>query len=189
MEEFVIDKYGENKGKELWRLTSDKVTKLMNKTKLATSKDRKDTLKNVIFSKPALYLVLHEKGLSKEEAYDVVYEFLHTVVCVKSKKQYQTMEKIPCFFTIFKKVFIKKTTTSDLWTSSLKCSGKDSFEVDITRCLWHDACSEAGCPEICKLFCGNDDENFGELRKIKFIRKGTLGRGDKMCDFMFEKRK
>lgn len=189
MEKFLIDKYGESKGKELWGLTNDKVTELMDKTNLATSKDRKDTLKNVIFSKPALYLVLQEKGLSKEEAYDVVYEFLHTVVCVKSKKQYQTIEKIPCFFTIFKKAFIGKMTKSDLWTGSLKYSGKDSFEVDITRCLWHDACNEAGCPEVCKLFCGNDDENFGELRKVKFIRKGTLGKGNEMCDFMFEKRK
>lgn len=189
MEKFLTDKYGQSKGKEIFKETNERVEMLLSESKLATSENRKETLKNVIFSKPSLYLVLQERGLDNKEAYNVVYEYLHTVVCVKSKKKYQNMEKIPFFFTIFKKVFIKKMTTSDLWTGNLMKAEKDCFQVDITRCLWHDACIEAGCPEVCKLFCGNDDENFGELKKIKFIRKGTLGKGNEMCDFKFVRNK
>lgn len=189
MEKYLIEKYGEVEGKEIYKKTQERVTKLVAESKLATSEKRKDTLQNTILPRVALYQVLQERGIKKDDAYEVVHDYLHTVVCVKSIKQYKRMEKIPGFFTLFKKIFAKITLNSDLWTSTLKENSKDSLAINITRCLWHDACVEAGCPEICALFCGCDDENYSELKKMKFERKGSLGRGNDVCDFKFVRAK
>jgi len=41
-----------------------------------------------------------------------------------------------------------------------------------------------GCPELCTVFCENDDISFrGLMPKIRFERKGTLGQGADKCDF------
>lgn len=62
---------------------------------------------------------------------------------------------------------------------------KNQYTVDITDCLWHNACVEAGCPELCKYFCKVDDITYGGLNKIGFTRTQTLGMGGEKCDFCF----
>lgn len=189
MEQYLISKYGETEGKEILKKTNERIKKLLSNFKLTTSEKRTDKLKDVILPRIALYEILQEKGIRKQDAYEVVAEYVQKVICKKTKKQYKTMEKIPGFFAIFKRMFTKVTLNSDFWTSTLKEYKKDCFAVDITKCLWHDACVEAGCPEVCPLFCNCDDENYGGLKKLKFIRKGSLGKGSSVCDFKFEKTK
>mgnify|MGYP002226113380 FL=1 len=44
------------------------------------------------------------------------------------------------------------------------------------------------CPELCCVYCENDDISFsGLLPKIRFERTGTLGNGSPYCDFHFLK--
>lgn len=43
-----------------------------------------------------------------------------------------------------------------------KC-GKDYYDVTITRCLWHTACVENDCENLCRLFCDVDDVTCGRL--------------------------
>ena len=45
-----------------------------------------------------------------------------------------------------------------------------------------------GCPELCPLYCENDDIAFAGLApKITFRRTGTLASGALCCDFHFLK--
>lgn len=53
------------------------------------------------------------------------------------------------------------------------------------KCLWHTACAENGCEELCPLFCDVDDITYGGLKKIGFKRTKTLGYGGNCCDFHF----
>ncbi len=54
---------------------------------------------------------------------------------------------------------------------------------DIVGCPYQRVTAELGVPEICNLFCTNDDIIYGDLPGIRFSRSGTLGRGDAVCDF------
>ena len=54
---------------------------------------------------------------------------------------------------------------------------------DITECPYQRVTAGLGVPELCNLFCTNDDIIYGDLPGIKFSRKGTLGRGNAVCDF------
>lgn len=66
--------------------------------------------------------------------------------------------------------------------------GKDYFDVTMKKCLWHTACVENGCEELCHLFCDVDDVTYGGLKKLGFSRTKTLGYGKDCCDFHFYKK-
>ena len=50
-------------------------------------------------------------------------------------------------------------------------------------------CVENDCPELCKIFCDVDHVIYASMKKVKFIRTGTLAAGDKACDFRFLNKK
>ena len=91
------------------------------------------------------------------------------------------------FYKIYSSVFLKVVLNSDLWVSEQNC-GKDYFDVTMKKCLWHTACVENGCEELCPLFCDVDDITYGGLKKIGFKRTKTLGYGGDCCDFHFYKK-
>ena len=86
------------------------------------------------------------------------------------------------------KIFLKIMRKTDLQENVQKC-GKDYFDVTITKCLWHTACAENGCEELCRLFCDVDDITYGGLKKIGFTRTKTLGYGGDCFDFHFFRKK
>ena len=96
------------------------------------------------------------------------------------------MEFVPGFYRIYSYCFLKIMRTSDLWESTQE-HDKTHFSASITKCLWHTACQENGCPELCPLFCDVDDVTYGGLRKLGFSRTKTLGCGGDCCDFRFFK--
>ena len=57
----------------------------------------------------------------------------------KTKNQMKTLTQ-----TILPRVALYK---------ALQESGKDYYDITIQKCLWHTACVENGCPELCRLFC------------------------------------
>ena len=108
---------------------------------------------------------------------------------IAAKKHSSTakMEAVPGFYKIYSSVFLKIMRTTDLQEST-QAHGKDYFDVTIKKCLWHTACVENGCEELCRLFCDVDDVTYGGLKKIGFTRTKTLGYGGDCCDFHFFKK-
>ena len=97
------------------------------------------------------------------------------------------MEKVPCFYFLYSNIFLKVVRKTDLWESTQK-HGKDYFDVTMKKCLWHTACVENDCAELCHLFCDVDNVTYGELKKIGFKRTKTLGYDGDCCDFHFYKK-
>jgi hypothetical protein len=103
-------------------------------------------------------MTIHEP----ETAVSIMRKYMMDVVACDKHSSTAKMEKIPGIFYIYKSVFLKIMRTTDLQDSTQK-SGKDYYDITITRCLWHDACVENGCPELCRLFCDVDDVTYGGL--------------------------
>ncbi len=62
------------------------------------------------------------------------------------------------------------------------------MEYTMKKCLWHTACIENNCEELCRLFCDVDNVTYGGLKKLGFSRTKTLGYGGDCCDFHFYKK-
>ena len=62
------------------------------------------------------------------------------------------------------------------------------WRIDMTKCPYHDACVQYGCPELCHCFCDSDDITYDGMHpKLLWHRTKTLGRGDDCCDFCLKR--
>ena len=162
---FLIQAFGGSRGGSLFSRQGKMLDRLI-KTAANRSKNQMKTLVQTILPRIALYKVLQTELPAEETA---------------------KMESVPGFYRIYSYCFLKIMRTSDLWESTQE-HDKTHFSASITKCLWHTACQENGCPELCPLFCDVDDVTYGGLHKLGFSRTKTLGCGGDCCDFRFFKR-
>lgn len=179
---FLIEEFGNNKGKRLFASQSEELDKIIANTK-NKSKNQMKTLVQTILPRVVLFKTLVENDL-ENGAYEAMQKYMVDKVAAQKHKFTAKMEILPGFFAVYKRIFLKIMRTSALWESTQKY-GKDFFDADITKCLWHTACTENGCPQLCKLFCDVDDVNYSGLKKMGFKRTKTLGYGGDCCDFHF----
>lgn len=96
---------------------------------------------------------------------------------------------MPFVFTMYRmgvKKHMAKNFPPEGWkTEWVRCDGKE-IHFNLHSCLYHDICVEKGCPELCRVYCENDNIAFsGLMPKIRFERAGTIGEGAECCDFHF----
>ncbi len=151
------------------------------------TKNQLKTLKNTILPRIALYKALNNYGFSMEDSNNHMKNYMLNYIAKSKHNSMVKMEKVPGFYSLYSKIFLKIMRKTDLQQSKQKHDAK-SFDVTITKCLWHQACVENEYPELCRLFCDVDNITYGELNKIGFTRTQTLGYGGDCCDFHFFKK-
>lgn len=186
IKEFLVESFGNDRGEKLFEKQDKALGDIIVNTKGKTENQMK-TLIQTILPRIALYKSLQAEGLSEDDVYKYMRKYMLEIVAAKKHSSTAKMEIVPGFYAIYSKVFLKIMQTTDL-QESVQEHGKDHFNVTITKCLWHTACVENGCEELCRLFCDVDDVTYGGLKKIGFTRTKTLGYGGDCCDFhMFRK--
>ncbi len=180
---FLAEEFGQDKGCELFDKEDSALLALIAGTHGKT-KNQMKMLSQTILPRIALYKTLAEAGLSEEDVYGHMRKYMLEWVAVKKHASTAKMEAVPGFYAIYSRVFLKIMRTTDL-QQSRQTHGRDYYDVTITKCLWHTACVENGCAELCRLFCDVDDVTYGGLKKIGFTRTQTLGYGGDCCDFHF----
>lgn len=183
---FLAESFGNDRGEKLFEMQDKALGDIIGNTKGKTENQMK-TLIQTILPRIALYKSLQAEGLSEDDVYKYMRKYMLEIVAAKKHSSTTKMEIVPGFYAIYSRVFLKIMRTTDL-QESVQEHGKDYFNVTITKCLWHTACVENGCEELCRLFCDVDDVTYGGLKKIGFTRTKTLGYGGDCCDFhMFRK--
>ncbi|CDE16190.1 putative uncharacterized protein [Clostridium sp. CAG:288] len=186
IKKFLFEEFGKEKGTVVFEKQNEVLKELITNTK-NKSKNQMKTLTNTILPRIALYKVLQKEDLPKDEVTNYMRKYMIEKIAQKKHSSTAKMEIVPGFYSIYSKVFLKIMRTTDLQKSEQKC-GKGFFDVTIKKCLWHTACIENDCPELCRLFCDVDNVTYGGLKKIGFIRTQTLGYDGKCCDFHFYKK-
>jgi hypothetical protein len=183
---FLAESFGNDRGGKLFEMQDKALGEIIGNTKGKTE-NQMETLIQTILPRIALYKSFIAVGLSDDDVYKYMRKYMLEIVAAKKHSSTVKMEIVPGFYAIYSRVFLKIMRTNDL-QESVQEHGKDYFNVTITKCLWHTACVENGCEELCRLFCDVDDVTYGGLKKIGFTRTKTLGYGGDCCDFhMFRK--
>lgn len=183
---YLIEELGADKGNALFEKQEKQLDTLIKNTTGKTENQMK-TLIQTILPRIALYKVMQNEGFSQEDTVEYMRKYMIDKVAAKKHASTAKMEKVPGFYSIYSNIFLKIMRTTDLQVSTQKC-GEGFYDVTITKCLWHTACVENGCAELCRLFCDVDDVTYGGLKKIGFTRTKTLGYGGDCCDFHFYKK-
>lgn len=182
---FLVEEFGDEKGQRLFD-RQDRLLRTLIENQKDKSKSQMKTLIQTILPSIALYKCLSE-DMSEDEAYEYMKIYMFDKVGAEMHSSMEKMEKVPGFFSIYSSIFRKIMRTSDLHEST-QASGKGYFDINITKCLWHIACVENGCANLCRLFCDADHVTYGGLKKIDFTRTKTLGYGEDCCDFHYFKK-
>lgn len=183
---YLTAELGEENGNSLFDSQSEILNTIIESTKGKTENQMK-MLIGTILPRIALYKALQKDGFSEEDVHRYMQKYMLDIVAAKKHSSTAKMELFPGFYSIYSKTFLKIMKTTDLQVSTQN-SGKDFYDVTIAKCLWHTACVENGCEELCRLFCDVDDVTYGGLKKIGFTRTKTLGYGGDCCDFHFFKK-
>ena len=186
IKEFFYEEFGEKRGNNLFNKQEAMLNELIKNTQ-NKSKNQMKTLIQTILPRIAMYKILSKEEVSEDEVYQYMQKYMIDKIAAKKHASTAKMEKVPGFYSIYSKVFLKIMRTTDLQESVQK-HGKDYFDVTIKKCLWHTACVENDCEKLCCLFCDVDDVTYGGLKKIGFTRTKTLGYGGDCCDFHFFKK-
>ncbi len=183
---FLEEEFESGKSSDLSDAQERLLQMLIENTK-NKSKNQMKTLTQTILPRIALYQALQKADFSQDDVFRYMRKYMMNKVAAKKHSSTAKMELVPGFYAIYSKVFLKIMRTTDLQEST-QAAGKDYFDITITKCLWHTACVENGCAELCSLFCDVDDVTYGGLKKIGFSRTQTLGYGGSCCDFhLFKK--
>ena len=180
--EFLAEQFGQERGNALFARQEKTLLALIESEKGKSQSQRK-TLTQRVLPCIALYKTLQE-DFSKADAYAYMQKYMLEKVAAKQQKSMERMELVPGFYALYSRIFLKVMRGSDLWQST-QSHAADSFDVTIQKCLWHTACTENGCAELCRLFCDVDNVTYGGRKKIGFSRTKTLGYGGDCCDFHF----
>ena len=183
---FLLNELGPEAGGKVFALQENQLSAIIDSTKGKTENQMK-TLVQTILPRIALYKALTESGFTADEVNTHMRRYMLDVVAAKKHASTAKMERIPGFYAIYSRVFLKIMRTTDLQQSTQRL-GENYYDITITRCLWHTACEENNCPELCPLFCDVDDVTYGGLKKLGFTRTQTLGYGGSCCDFHFYKK-
>ena len=180
---FLVEEFGKGRGDALFGAQDKMLGTLIANTKNKSESQMK-TLTQTILPRIALYKALLGDGIPAADVYAYMQKYMLEKVAAKKHKSTARMEIVPGFYALYSKIFLRIMRKTDLQESTQR-HDKKSFDVTITKCLWHTACVENGCAELCRLFCAVDDVTYGGLKKIGFTRTRTIGNGDDCCDFHF----
>ena len=183
---FLDNEFGEDKGNEIFS-SPEKILDILIKNIQGKSENQRKTLIQTILPRIALFKAMMKTDLSEDEVYQHMQKYMMDIVAALKHTSMVKMERIPGFYILYSKIFLRVVKKTDLWESTLE-SGKNYFDVTMRKCLWHTACKENGCPHLCRLFCDVDNVTYGNLKKLGFLRTKTLGYGKDCCDFHFYKK-
>ena len=183
---FLTFELEQKKGEALFQKQAATLDAIIGKT-TGKTKNQLAMLRQTILPRIALYQAFLNSGFSGEEATRHLKQYMLGVVAAKKHASMKRLEKLPGFYALYSHIFLHIMRTTDL-QASIQQQGKGFYDVTITTCLWHTACTENGCAELCRLFCDVDDITYGNLQKIGFSRTQTLGYGQSCCDFHFFKK-
>jgi hypothetical protein len=148
-----------------------------------------------IIDRTAVFSAL-SKVLTKEEALDINYGITEEVATEMMSCMMPTEDEFLAFddplFAAKKYIFalMEADKRVGLHDSVVAEDKADAFQVNVTYCAFCEIPRLLGIVEAALPSCYGDDvffpavcENIG----LRFVRKGTLARGNEFCDFRFER--
>lgn len=190
LKEDLVATWGEEKGGNLYALADQLYQDLCAQSNDQNDEAIRHHMTTNMFPTMAYYKALRQTGYEEKEALDYVRKETSRAAQV-AKAQQAKLTKLPCTYLLYRlcmKSVMKKQFPDAGWDVCWQRFDGKEMHFDMKRCIYKEICDSEGCPELCTVFCENDDISFnGLMPKIRFERSTTLGQGGDRCDFHFIK--
>lgn len=166
MKEFLINKFGQVKGKEIYKSTDEKSLELY-KELLVKKENEQLALRNIILPVVALYELLLSSSY-KDEALSLIKEYMNNWFPLKTIKFLKKIERGP-----FTNMRFKRTLNDLAHSGNLTCVLdiiENGYLLTIEESLWNEVVVNAHHPELKDLYYISLDIIFSHLTKYTYKR-------------------
>lgn len=183
--------YGPGKTQRLENAIRRQYAHLTSRTEWPPNQALRWHLKENLLPGLALYHVLLEEHQGNQAAaLAEVDEAFRAWTLAKSRALLAPLKVFPAPFKFFRLALAQtmKRFPSDGWDFEYVENSDNRVAFNGTRCFYLETLTAYGAPELTASFCKTDDvmaECFPPA--IRFIRLHTLGRGDAVCDFQYQR--
>ncbi len=187
-----IDTFGEDTGSRIYEAAEHALAEMINEADYKDSKAIEWHMRKNMLPTIAMYAAFRQFEITCESAYDHTAEVLQ-IACKKVQERNRFIGKMPFgyrLFQLFCRSFFEKQYPREGWDTQWIKYDNEEIHLDITSCIYLETTKKYHCPELCPLFCANDEITLaGYSPNIMFERSGTIGRGQAKCDFHFTNQK
>ena len=184
---YLLRKFESDEIEKVYALAPTKYDEVVKKYTIKSSKEKYHT--NRLFPQIGMYKALNEvlSTSGTQEFENFIHEHaLKVGTKLNSFVNFPNMNKI--FLSVAKSKVKSKYGPDSGFTSTFVESEKGELKFAITKCPYLYYCEQEGIKDFVKAFCRCDEDCYGNLEKIQFIRERTLADGAGTCDFCFKVR-
>jgi len=188
LEQVLIDSYGIRDGKDIFYKAGARFTELVQTVEDRGNSTLRKHLNKNILPVVAYYQAAQVWGIDKAAAKTFIGNQMHSQM-QEHAQTYRRLSKTPFFYPVFRKMIkwvLAKQYPSIGWQMQWQQDNTDGIGFDYHSCFYLDITTSLDCPEMCELFCQNDDINFSAFApSVIFKRTQTLATFGTCCDFRF----
>ena len=182
---YLLRKFESDEIEKVYALAPTKLDEIVKKYTINSSKEKYHT--NRLFPQIGMYKALNEvlSTSGTQEFENFMHEHaLKVGAKLNTLVNFPNMNKM--FLSIAKSKVKSKHGVNSGFTSTFVESEKGELKFTITKCPYLYYCEQEGIKDFTKAFCRSDEDCYGNLEKIQFIRENTLSNGGGLCDFCFK---
>ncbi len=139
----------------------------------------------------AIYQVVRESTGDREAALAEVGALLEASATHSSQRRLiSLLSYLPNPFALFRRLarWSMRDFPAEAWETEWVEDSPQCLAFNMHRCFYLNVLTAYGAPELTPLFCKGDDVSFAALPpSIIWERRGTLGRGNAVCDFRWRR--
>ena len=189
---FCISKFGPDLGNLIFIEAKNLLYDMINEADYKNSKYIKWHMDKNMLPSIAIYLAFKKFDSTDDNALDYTDQVLQ-MFRLKMQKKNKVLGRLPFGYSAFKmfcRSVMNKQYPKQGWDVEWITYNANEIHFNMKSCIYFEITKKYNCPEMCTLFCKNDDVIFtGYKPAIIFERTGTIARGQKVCDFHFKNAK
>jgi hypothetical protein len=138
----------------------------------------------------ALYRALLADPDTGEEAMPL-FEVAVEAWVASQRRSLETLARLPVYYWLMWAVIkpmMRRNFPEAGWETEWVQANGQALAFNMKSCFYMDVLGAYGVPELAIQYCRMDDLIYEDLSPhVHWVRQGTLGRGDRHCDFRFER--
>ena len=158
-----------------------------HKQPAATPSQRK-RLNNLILPGLALYQAIRESNLSQVESLAETERLFEATLFTNERRFSQVLNRLPDPFPALRilLLLIERSPHTEAEHELIE-DNPGCFAFNVHRCYLAEALIFYQAPELTPLYCKTDDWIAAAMPKVRWLRTKTIGGGDQLCDFRWER--
>ncbi len=187
--QYCIDQFRVDLGNRIHQEAESRLSRMIHEADDRGSKSIRWHMDTNMLPSIAIYLTFKAFEETADKAYEYTDEVLQ-ISRIKARSKNEPHGRLPFGYFAFKlfcKSIMKKEYPAQGWDMEWIRYDRDEIHFNMKSCVYYDTTQKYNCPEMCPLFCANDDVILaGYQPAVVFERSGTIALGQQVCDFHFK---